>query len=133
MGHRERSEESGGDERDELLDLPRLRAARVCALVCDLWALLALLRGEEQEQEQGDGAIMTPAQDMATRRIANSLSYLEWIDGEIRWFREHPARTAAAKRASKQSLALLAESRAKVIALIRRIETENGLENWSEL
>ena len=76
---------------------------------------------------------MTPAQDMATRRIANSLSYLEYIDRQIRWFREHPAKTAAAKRASKQSLALLAESRAKVVAMIRRIEAENGLENWSGL
>ena len=113
--------------------MSRLRAARLRALVLLLWALLALLRGEEQEQEQGGGAIMTPAQDMATRRIANSLSYLEWIDGEIRWFREHPARTAVAKRASKQSLALLAESRAKVVAMIRRIEAENGLENWSGL
>lgn len=76
---------------------------------------------------------MTPAQDMATRRITNSLSYLEWIDGQIHWFREHPAKTAVAKRASKQSLALLADSRAKVVALIRRIETENGLESWSGL
>ena len=113
--------------------MPGLRTAGVCALVRLLWALLALLRGEEQEQEQGDGAIMTPAQDMATRRIANSLSYLEYIDRQIRWFREHPAKTAAAKRASKQSLALLAESRAKVVAMIRRIEAENGLENWSGL
>ena len=112
--------------------MPGLRTAGLRAVVLLLWPLLALLRGEEQEQEQGGGQ-MTPAQDMATRRIANSLSYLEWIDGEIRWFREHPARTAAAKRASKQSLALLADSRAKVIAMIRRIEAENGLENWSGL
>ena len=112
--------------------MPGLRAAGVRALVLLLWALLALLRGEEQEQEQGGGQ-MTPAQDMATRRITNSLSYLEYIDDHIRWFREHPAKTAAGRRASKQSLALLAESRAKVVAMIRRIEAENGLENWSGL
>ena len=49
VGHRQRSAESGGDERDELLDLPRLRAARVCALVCDLSPLLALLRHANHE------------------------------------------------------------------------------------
>ena len=112
--------------------MPGLRTARLCALVLLLWPLLDVLRGEEQRQEQG-GEQMTPAQDMATRRITNSLSYLEWIDDHIRWFREHPTRTAVAKRASKQSLALLGESRAKVVAMIRRIEAENGLENWSGL
>ena len=86
-----------------------------------------------KNKDKSKEADMTPAQDMATRRITNSLSYLAWIDDHIRWFREHPAKTAAAKRASKQSLALLAESRAKVVAMIRRIEAENGLENWSGL
>lgn len=76
---------------------------------------------------------MIPAQEMATRKVSNLLAYVAKLDAEIRWHQEHPGKTASAKRAGKQSLALLAESRAKVVAMIRRIEAENGLENWSGL
>lgn len=76
---------------------------------------------------------MTPAQDMATRSITNVLTIIAKIDNEIRWHKTHPGKTAAAKRASKVTLALLNDRRTQLVAMVRRIEVRNKLEHWSGL
>ena len=76
---------------------------------------------------------MIPAQEMATRKVSNLLAYVAKLDAEIRWHQEHPGKTASAKRAGKQSLALLRDARARVVTIIRDTETRHGLEHWSGL
>jgi hypothetical protein len=70
---------------------------------------------------------------MAQHKISNALGYVAKLDAEIRWHREHPGKTAIARRGSRVSLALLTDARARVVTIIRDTETRHGLEGWSGL